>query len=277
MSRLTNLTDEDVQNVIQRNMSPMNVSVHAVSPDVRRRMMGRNAQRGMDVLEAIMAAGRDSRADRVVPRHERRRGAGKTPALLRGTRADYQLGHRAASALPNTRTVLAGPIAQARASARDHRHDQALPDRAYERFGRHTFQMSDEFYLDAGIDPPEADFYDGYPQYYDGIGMIRSYLDETDDVLCRRRRASGSASALASPSATSAFCASPAPARATPWRALWSRRMVSAAPSAIKNRYFGGNVDVTGLIVACDILEQLPQDLSGLCSLCLSSCSTLTA
>ena len=25
-------------------------------------------------------------------------------------------------------------------------------DRAYERFGRHTFQMSDEFYLDAGID-----------------------------------------------------------------------------------------------------------------------------
>ena len=33
--------------------------------------------------------------------------------------------------------------------------------------------------------------------------------------------------------------------------------------TAIKNRYFGGNVDVTGLIVACDILEQLPQDLSG--------------
>ena len=54
---LTNLSDEDVQNVIDRNMSPMNVSVHAVSPDVRRRMMGRNAQRGMDVLEAIMAAG----------------------------------------------------------------------------------------------------------------------------------------------------------------------------------------------------------------------------
>ena len=27
-------------------------------------------------------------------------------------------------------------------------------DRAFERFGRHTFQMSDEFYLDAGIDPP---------------------------------------------------------------------------------------------------------------------------
>lgn len=94
---LTNLSDEDVQNVIDRNMSPMNVSVHAVSPDVRRRMMGRNAQRGMDVLEAIMARRhRDSRADCVVPRHERRRGAGKDPALLRGARANHQPGHRAA-------------------------------------------------------------------------------------------------------------------------------------------------------------------------------------
>ena len=39
---------------------------------------------------------RDSRADRVVPRHERRRGAGKDPALLRGARANHKPGHCAA-------------------------------------------------------------------------------------------------------------------------------------------------------------------------------------
>ena len=37
---LTNLSDEDVQNVIDRNMSPMNVSVHAVRP-TSAAMMGR--------------------------------------------------------------------------------------------------------------------------------------------------------------------------------------------------------------------------------------------
>ena len=33
---------------------------------------------------------------------------------------------------------------------------------------------------------------------------------------------------------------------------------------AIKNEYFGGNVNVTGLICACDLLGQLPRDLSNI-------------
>ena len=44
------------------------------------------------------------------------------------------------------------------------------------------FQLADEFYLDAGVPVPAAETYDGYPQYYDGIGMIRSYLDESFEV-----------------------------------------------------------------------------------------------
>ena len=31
---------------------------------------------------------------------------------------------------------------------------------------------------------------------------------------------------------------------------------------AIRNDYYGGDVNVTGLIVACDLLAQLPQDLT---------------
>ena len=42
---LTNMSDEDVQNVIEHDMSPMNVSIHAIDPDVRRKLMGKNAGR----------------------------------------------------------------------------------------------------------------------------------------------------------------------------------------------------------------------------------------
>ena len=181
---LTNLSDEDVQNVIQRNMSPMNVSVHAVSPDVRRRMMGRNAQRGMDVLEAIMAAGIEIHAQivlcpgmndgeelektlRFCEEHEQITSLGIVPLGFTKHQNRFSWSYSDKPELARETIAMIRPF----------------QDRAYERFGRHTFQMSDEFYLDAGIDPPEADFYDGYPQYYDGIGMIRSYLDETDDVL----------------------------------------------------------------------------------------------
>jgi len=37
----------------------------------------------------------------------------------------------------------------------------------------------------------------------------------------------------------------------------------SIVTRSIRNDYFGGDVNVTGLIVACDLLAQLPDDLSG--------------
>ena len=54
---LTNMTDEDVDRVITCRLEPMNVSIHAVSPEVRRKLIGPHAQRGMDVLERLCAAG----------------------------------------------------------------------------------------------------------------------------------------------------------------------------------------------------------------------------
>ena len=106
--------------------------------------------------------------------------------------------------------------------------------------------------------------------------MIRSYLDETDDAR-RRCRTTGPRPRGHRHCSQHLLCLSGASARDTVARFVESPQGLAGTVTAIKNRYFGGNVDVTGLIVACDILEQLPQDLSGLCSLCLSSCSTLTA
>lgn len=261
---LTNLTDEDVQNVIQRNMSPMNVSVHAVSPDVRRRMMGRNAQRGMDVLEAIMAAGIEIHAQivlcpgmndgeelektlRFCEEHEQITSLGIVPLGFTKHQNRFSWSYSDKPELARETIAMIRPF----------------QDRAYERFGRHTFQMSDEFYLDAGIDPPEADFYDGYPQYYDGIGMIRSYLDETDDVLAADAARLARVREAIAARGQHLLCLSGASARDTVARFVESPHGLGGTVTAIKNRYFGGNVDVTGLIVACDILEQLPQDLSG--------------
>ena len=93
--------------------------------------------------------------------------------------------------------------------------------------------------------------------------MIRSYLDETDNVLAadaeRLRRVREAIAARGQ----RLLCLSGASARDTVARFVESPHGLAGTVTAIKNHYFGGNVDVTGLIVACDILEQLPQDLSG--------------
>lgn len=259
---LTNMSDEDVQNVIEHDMSPMNVSIHAIDPDVRRKLMGKNAGRGIEVLESLMDAGIEIHAQivlcpglndgeelartlRYCEEHEQITSLGIVP--LGFTKHQNRF----------TTSYSDDPV-----SARDViEMVRPYQDRAFERFGRHTFQMSDEFYLDARIDPPAADFYDGYPQYYDGIGMIRSYLDDTDQILaCDSARLHAIRHALDDAGAT-VMVASGTAARNVVSRFV-EKSPLGGKVLGIENRYFGGNVDVTGLICAQDLLEQTPDDLS---------------
>lgn len=260
---LTNMTDDDVENVIGRCLSPMNVSLHAVTPDVRRRIMGKNAARGMEVLGRLMDAGIEIHAQIVL-----------CPGINDGDELDRTLAfceeHPQITSLgivplgftkhQNRFTTSYSDDPDAARAVIE--HVRPYQERAFRRFGRHTFQMSDEFYLDAGVEVPAADWYDGYPQYYDGIGMIRSYLDDTAaalgglaDALGRIRRA------LADRSRT--LCVVSGTSAADTVRGFVEDPALGGRVIPIKNRYFGGNVDVTGLICGCDLLEQLSDSLDG--------------
>ena len=258
---LTNMTEDDVANVIEHDMSPMNVSIHAISPGIRKKMMGRNASRGIEALEALMAANIEIHAQIVL-----------CPGINDGTELkktlDYCESHEQITSLG---IVPLGFTKHQKRFSSSYSDDpiaakavidlvRPYQDRAFKRFGRHTFQMSDEFYLAARIDPPEASFYDGYPQYYDGIGMVRSYMDDTarirQDEMERLRACSTALSQTdlrlmvvsgnAAQSCVSDFI---------------EKDPLRGSVIAIENRYFGGNVNVTGLICACDLLDQVPKDL----------------
>lgn len=259
---LTNMSDEDVADVIEKNLSPMNVSIHAITPEVRRRLIGRNAPRGIEVLERLMDAGIEVHAQIVL-----------CPGLNDGDELtatlDYCERHEEITSLGivplgftkhqrRFTTSYSDDPEAARAVVRQVRPYQ---DRARERFGRHTFQLSDEFFLAARLDPPPADFYDGYPQFYDGIGMIRSFIDEADALLAKGApRLAALGRALAA-SGLALWALSGAAARGTVAR-LVEHPALGGRVMAIENRYFGGNVDVTGLICAEDVLGQLPRDLA---------------
>lgn len=259
---LTNMSDEDVENVISKNLSPMNVSIHAVTPEVRRRLIGRNAARGMEVLELLMAAGIEIHAQIVL-----------CPGLNDGEELARTLEY--CEAHPQVTSLGIVPLGFTKHQSRftsSYSHDPALAravveqvrpyqDRAFERFGRHTFQLSDEFFIAARLDPPPADFYDGYPQFYDGIGMIRSYLDDTDAVLRNPSRMVAVRDILRERGFELLVLSGEA-ARPTVARFIEDESLAGKVID-IKNRYFGGNVNVTGLLTAEDILEQLPQDLGG--------------
>ena len=49
--------------------------------------------------------------------------------------------------------------------------------------GKSFIYLGDEFYLLAGKEVPPAEWYDGFPQLENGIGLTRSFFDEWKETL----------------------------------------------------------------------------------------------
>lgn len=261
---LTNVGDADVERIISHGLSPMNVSIHCITPEVRRKMIGPHAARGVEVLERLCAAGIEVHAQIVL-----------CPGLNDGKEL-----HATLDWVENHPQVTSLAIVPMGYTKHSKRFDRSFSDdieasravvrliepyqaRARKTLGITRFQLSDEFYVDADLEVPPAETYDGYPQFYDGIGMLRSFLDECalvvteradECVLVQKTLADRNLNVLL-------VCGEAAEKTIRVFA-------VSASPEgrirvqAIRNDYFGGDVNVTGLIVSQDLLAQLDQDLS---------------
>ena len=261
---LTNVTDEDVERIITHGLAPMNVSIHAISDDVRRKMIGPHAKRGVEVLERLCAAGMEIHAQIV---------------LCPGINDGEEL-HKTLTWAENHPQVTSLAIVPMGYTKHSKRFDRSFSDdveasravvrliepyqaRARERYGETRFQLSDEFYVDADLPVPPAETYDGYPQFYDGIGMLRSFLDES--ALVRAERA-GECELV-----NKTLCEKSLQVKLVCGEAAYKTIDVFCAlvssegrirTQAIRNNYFGGDVNVTGLIVSEDLLGQLADDLT---------------
>ena len=95
--------------------------------------------------------------------------------------------HRAPAALPGSYESTATP---------PQRH-RSRSSRGRRRFASATASrwvyLADEFYLNAGVDLPPAEHYDGFPQYENGIGIVRDFARR------RRRRLRGDLAARSPP------------------------------------------------------------------------------
>ena len=260
---LTNVSDEEAERIVACGLSPMNVSIHAITPEVRRNLIGRRADRGIEVLERLLEGGIEVHAQIVL-----------CPGINDGAELDRTLSF--CEAHPEVTSLAVVPLGYTKYARNFHSSFSDNPDaaraviaqvepyqeRARKRCGRTVFQLSDEFYLDAGLPVPQAEAYDGYPQYYDGIGMLRSYLDDAAECLAneteplaRVRRAldaEGLDLVVLSGKAAAQTVAS-----------FVERAPLNGRVFAVRNDFFGGNVDVTGLMCVCDILAQLPECLDG--------------
>jgi len=129
-----------------------------------------------------------------------------------------------------------------------------------QRLGVGFVYASDELYVLAGREEvPCAPSYDGFPVLTNGVGLLRSMLDDWRGLLGRRR-------AKAPPERSVVWLTGPlaAPAlerMADEWRgyAGWRPRVL-----VVRNEFFGDQVSVSGLLSGADLvreLEALPREI----------------
>ncbi len=252
---LTNLTEADWARLEEQRLSPLNVSVHATDADLRRRLLG-NA-RAPDVLaqlERLGALGLRAHTQIVL-----------TPGVNDGEALERSL--RDLTALhPTVRTVSVVPVgASPRLEERALERDGLMlppPKREFARrliavvrrhqraceaaHGRSVVQCADEYYLAAGLPPPAARRYDGFPQYENGIGMTRWLLDDWRRL--RRRLRAKPAPELAGRRVALACGTLIAPVLARLAAELSAETGVAASVHPVPNDLFGERVNVSGLL-----------------------------
>jgi putative radical SAM enzyme (TIGR03279 family) len=250
---LTNLTAADVERIIDMRLSPLHVSLHAVTPQVRERLIGRHQAWGLEALEQLLAAGIELHVQVVlVPGIN---DGGELDATLRWI--EQRPGILSAGIVPYGYTR----YARLQASYAEPQQAQAVlaqiepyQRRTRQAHGVSLFQPSDEFYCNAyplaiAEHLPPANYYDSYPQFEDGIGLLRAFTDEWQATIAGLTGEEHWP--LASLVCGTAF-------------ARFFQPLLAASPLAgrlgllpVENRFFGGNIDVSGLLTATDIIEQL--------------------
>ena len=252
---LTNLTDADVDRIVKMRFSPINVSIHTTNPDLRVKMM-KNKRSGevLDYLRRFYEAGLSMCGQIVLCR-----GVNDGEELLRSMRDLSQYYDRMGSVsivpagLTKHRDGLypltdfspeeaAAVIDMVEAFATEHKA----------KTGSRMFFLADEFYLKAGRELPDADYYEGYPQLENGVGMIRSFdedfaLGAEDAEVSDKPRTVSIATGVAAYPKMQEYAT----------RVKKTRPQMQTKVYKIINHFFGESITVAGLLTGKDILEQL--------------------
>ena len=253
---MTNMQDHEIDRIIKMHISPINISVHTTDPDLRVRMMAnKNAGKVLAYLDRFAEAGIQMNFQLVLCR-----GVNDGAALEKTLEVLCALYPAAASiaAVPSGLTRYRKGLYPL--TAYDAQSSREVLDilerwgnRCKEQYGCRLVYPGDEWYLCAGRPIPPHAFYEDYPQLENGVGMWRLFQEEFfEELHSHRPRWPVLPRKMDLVTGTLA-----APLISQSVEAL-SRRypQVRLAVHPVRNDFFGGNVSVTGLVTATDIVAQ---------------------
>ena len=250
---LTNLSDREVRRILEMHISPVNVSVHTMNPDLRVQMMGnRFAGEKLSILRTLCEGGISVNCQLVL-----------CPGINDGSQLRFTLdkllllGEKIAS-------IACVPVGLTRYREglyplRPYTKEEALETIAIieeyaEKFrcahGARTVFASDEFYLLAEKPFPPFEYYEDFPQLENGVGLFVNMEDEFSFALedCPPLEEKRAVTVITGEGAQEFIGA--LLKRIAEREPNFSYRLI-----AVKNEFFGGNVSVAGLLTGGDVIR----------------------
>jgi putative radical SAM enzyme (TIGR03279 family) len=251
---MTNLSERDVQRIIDMHISPINVSVHTMDPELRRKMMGnRRAGECLSYLRRFADAGLRLNTQLVL-----------CPGINDGDQLRFSL-EKLREYVPALQSIAAVPVGltahreglyplrgftKEEAAAVIDTIDSFNRKNESDGLGRLAF-AADEFYLKAERPMPDAAYYGDFPQLENGVGMwallreeFTQALEDEPPCACARRVTNVTGKAIAPLIESFARMAED----------KFAGLHIQVVP--IENRFFGSEITVSGLLTGQDILEQ---------------------
>jgi len=253
---LTNLSRREMDRICDLHISPINISVHATDPEVRKTLLG--SRRGGEILEVM---GRFAQAGIVMNCQ-----IVSCPGLNDGAVLQKSM-EELAALYPQVKSVSVVPVGvtkhrQGLYPLRPYEKDQAaavvdqveaFAQTCLERYDSRIFWCSDEFYIQAGRDLPEDEYYEEYTQLENGVGMLRLLEAE-----CKGAAYGAPEGVTVAPfSIATGVAAAPYLKEIIDRAAANCHTELDYRIYPVVNRFFGETITVAGLLTGGDLMDQL--------------------
>ncbi|HEY9597990.1 MAG TPA: TIGR03279 family radical SAM protein [Cyanophyceae cyanobacterium] len=259
---LTNLTQKEWDRIEQMRLSPLYVSIHATEPDIRRRLL-KNQRAGqiLDQLKWFQERRLQIHAQVVV-----------CPGIndgihLEQTLLDLAKFHK--GDVPAVASAAVVPVGLTRFRPTEDEltpvnrekalevisQVQKLQEKFIQELGSTFAWLADEWFLIAGQELPSESHYEDYPQIGNGVGSIRQFLKQFQEIAAEKLPPRLSPSRHFTWVVGNAVEAAFAPLV----QQLNRVEGLDVKLVPLRSNYWGQEITVTGLLTGQDLLEGLKE------------------
>ena len=254
---LTNMSEEDINNIIKYRISPINISVHTTNPELRKTMIkNKFAGNLYSIMERLAEAQIQMNCPIVLcPGYNDKEELERTVSDLTklypyvNSAAAVPVGitkHR--EHLPNLE------IFNEKTAGETIDQVDKLQKKYLKELGTRFIFLSDEFYIMANRKLLDYDEYEGFIQFENGVGMISKFEREIKDYL--ENLSEDHKSKIKKVSIATGHSA-------YEFMCEMAKCIMEKCPNVqidvykIINNFFGDTITVSGLVTATDIIDQL--------------------